>query len=79
MSDLVPAYRLLAEIAYLLPPDNPERLWTEFLANNHERLYTAVTELGLVVEEGPNFIDRLKAAVVPKLVAMKNAESGVTE
>jgi hypothetical protein len=67
--ELVPMYQYLAKIAAsFLPADNPERLWAEWLAANHDRLHTATVELGVTVAEGPDFIDRLKAAVIPKLL-----------
>jgi hypothetical protein len=52
----------------ILLPGDPERLYIEWMIRNTTDLKGAVTRLGLVVEEGPGFADRLKAAVMPKLV-----------
>lgn len=51
-----------------LPENDPERLYIEWLMWNTSDLKGAVTRLGLTVEEGPGFAERLKAAVLPKLL-----------
>lgn len=62
-------FDFLADMAKrYMRPDDPERLFVEWLRNNKGRYREALAEMG--VEEpapGPDFINRLKAAVLAGL------------
>lgn len=52
----------------VLPDTDPEVIYVDWMIRNTSDLEGAVRRLGLVVEEGPRFAERLKAAVLPKLL-----------
>lgn len=51
----------------LLHDGDPALIWTTWVVDNLGDLKTAAYKLGVEVEEGPGFVDRLKAAVLAKL------------
>lgn len=51
-----------------LPETDTERIYIEWMIRNTSDLKGAVARLGIVVEEGPDFASRLKAAVLPRLL-----------
>lgn len=58
---------LLAMGREILPPDDPELLFVEWIKQNAGKLGQAVQELGIEVEDGPDYMRRLKAAAMPVL------------
>jgi len=54
-------------------PDDPERLFWQWLVNNRERLPEACQELGVEpLDKGKGYVLRLKEVVKPKLAAIYN-------
>jgi hypothetical protein len=59
---------LLADMAQMMHPEDPDRLFLEWLTDNAGRLQKAVDELGVgPISEGTGFYGRLKDAVTPIL------------
>lgn len=56
----------------LFPSDDPDFVFTNWLYNNIDDLPGAAEKLGVTVEEGPDFVYRLKAAVLPLLILTKD-------
>ncbi|RJQ04829.1 MAG: hypothetical protein C4551_10140 [Bacillota bacterium] len=50
-----------------LKPGDPDIIFMHWLKANGGRLQEATRELGIEVAEGPDFLRRLRAAVVPRL------------
>ena len=61
---------MIHDLALLLPPDDPERRFTEWLCRNAGRLRAACWDLGIdpgSIPEGPGLSGRLRDAVTPLL------------
>jgi len=59
---------MLAMVQVALPPDDPERLFLEWVSENIGHLPEACEELGVAaLEPGPRLAERLKDAVSPYL------------
>lgn len=50
-----------------LSTDNHTRVWIEWLRENKGDLKGACEKLGVTVEDGPKFFQRLKDAVLPRI------------
>lgn len=49
-------------------PGSPQQLFWTWVTDNAHNLREATAALGVTVEDGPDFIGRLEAAVTPKLI-----------
>lgn len=58
----------LSQLASILPEDNVERKFVEWVVENKDDLPTACRELGVEPpEEGPKLLQRLRNLIGPKL------------
>jgi len=59
---------ILSMLHAAFPPDHPEILFAEWMAENQGRIREACIELGVIPpEQGPGLYQRLKKAVMPIL------------
>lgn len=74
LRDAALADALLGIVQARFRPDDPERLWVEWVEDNLGDLKTAARHLlerhgeEVVVEEGPAYFVRLKAELMPLLI-----------
>lgn len=64
----------LNHLANLLPDDDPERRFIDWLVANAGRLREAAAEMGLDVPAGPGFAARLRVAWLAALAAEEGSK-----